>query len=127
VALAGLAGLAGLPPGLAGLFAKVTVIDSLLDGDALWLAIIVALNAVIGLVYYVRLAAVLFREGRHREPEEPARNPVAGDAHPHRGHRPRADPRARAPARPVPRRRLTPHVQAETLAARRFQALFQPQ
>ncbi|MFE4800455.1 hypothetical protein ACFRFL_36915 [Streptomyces sp. NPDC056708] len=32
--------------GLAGLFAKVTVIDSLLDGDAL--------NAVIGLVCYVR-------------------------------------------------------------------------
>jgi NADH-quinone oxidoreductase subunit N len=64
-----LAGLAGLPPGLPGLFAKVTVIDSL------WLAIIVALNAVIGLVYYVRLAAVLFREGRHREPEEPARTP----------------------------------------------------
>jgi NADH-quinone oxidoreductase subunit N len=41
--------LAGLPAGLAGLFAKVTVIDSLLDGEALWLAIVVALNAVIGL------------------------------------------------------------------------------
>jgi NADH-quinone oxidoreductase subunit N len=67
--------LAGLPPGLAGLFAKVTVIDSLLDGDALWLAIIVALNAVIVLAYYARLAAVLFREGRHRAPEEPAPTP----------------------------------------------------
>ncbi|MFF1840080.1 Tn3 family transposase, partial [Streptomyces sp. NPDC058231] len=34
---------------------------------------------------------------------------------------------ARAPARSVPRRRLTAHVQAETLAARHFQALLQPQ
>jgi NADH-quinone oxidoreductase subunit N len=55
-----LAGLAGLPPGLAGLFAKVAVVRALLGGDAVWLAIIVALNAVIGLAYYVRVAAVLF-------------------------------------------------------------------
>jgi NADH-quinone oxidoreductase subunit N len=55
-----LAGLAGLPPGLAGLFAKVTVVRSLLDGAAGWLAIVVAVNAVIGLAYYVRVAAVCF-------------------------------------------------------------------
>ncbi|WP_432417523.1 NADH-quinone oxidoreductase subunit N [Actinoplanes solisilvae] len=55
-----LAGLAGLPPGLAGLFAKVTIIDVLLDGDQLWLACIVAVNAVIALAYYVRVAAVLY-------------------------------------------------------------------
>jgi NADH-quinone oxidoreductase subunit N len=55
-----LAGLAGLPPGLAGLFAKVAVVRSLLGGDATWLAIVVAVNAVIGLAYYVRVGATLF-------------------------------------------------------------------
>lgn len=55
-----LVGLAGLPPGLAGLFAKVTVVRSLLDGGAGWLAVVVALNAVVGLAYYVRVAASLY-------------------------------------------------------------------
>ncbi|MGC9666576.1 NADH-quinone oxidoreductase subunit N [Planosporangium sp. 12N6] len=55
-----LAGLAGLPPGLAGLFAKVTIVRALLVGGAAWLAVVVALNAVVGLAYYVRVAAVLF-------------------------------------------------------------------
>nr|WP_296065866.1 NADH-quinone oxidoreductase subunit N [uncultured Actinoplanes sp.] len=55
-----LAGLAGLPPGLAGLFAKVTVIDVLIDQGWGWLAGVVALNAVIGLAYYVRVAATLY-------------------------------------------------------------------
>jgi NADH-quinone oxidoreductase subunit N len=65
-----LVGLAGLPPGLAGLFAKVAVVRSLLGGDAGWLAVLVALNAVVGLAYYIRVAAVLFTA-----PEvEPARN-----------------------------------------------------
>ncbi|MEV6928220.1 proton-conducting transporter membrane subunit [Dactylosporangium sp. NPDC051485] len=61
-----LAGLAGLPPGLAGLFAKVAVVRALLGGDATWLAVVVAVNAVIGLAYYVRVGAVLFA------PAEPA-------------------------------------------------------
>ncbi|NES30665.1 NADH-quinone oxidoreductase subunit N [Micromonospora terminaliae] len=55
-----LIGLAGLPPGLAGLFAKVTVVRALLAGHAGWLALVVALNAVIGLAYYLRLAATLY-------------------------------------------------------------------
>ncbi|MFI5839795.1 NADH-quinone oxidoreductase subunit N [Catenuloplanes sp. NPDC051500] len=55
-----LIGLAGLPPALAGLFAKVTVVRALVDGGASWLALIVALNAVIGLAYYVRVAALLY-------------------------------------------------------------------
>ena len=55
-----LAGLAGLPPGLAGLFAKVTVVDALIDQSQTWLAIVVALNAVIALAYYVRVAALLY-------------------------------------------------------------------
>ncbi|MFD6660836.1 NADH-quinone oxidoreductase subunit N [Micromonospora chalcea] len=55
-----LIGLAGLPPGLAGLFAKVTVVRALLAGHAGWLALVVALNAVIGLAYYLRLTASLY-------------------------------------------------------------------
>jgi NADH-quinone oxidoreductase subunit N len=55
-----LIGLAGLPPGLAGLFAKVAVVRSLLVGEAGWLALVVAVNAVIGLAYYVRVAATLY-------------------------------------------------------------------
>jgi NADH-quinone oxidoreductase subunit N len=53
-------GLAGLPPGLAGLFAKVTVVRALLDAGAGWLALVVAINAVIGLAYYIRAAVALF-------------------------------------------------------------------
>ncbi|MET0419842.1 MAG: proton-conducting transporter membrane subunit, partial [Actinoplanes sp.] len=55
-----LVGLAGLPPGLAGLFAKVTVVRALLDGGAAWLALVVAVNAVIGLAYYLRVTAALW-------------------------------------------------------------------
>jgi NADH-quinone oxidoreductase subunit N len=54
------AGLAGLPPGLVGLFAKVTIVDALIDQGWGWLAGVVALNAVIGLAYYVRAAALLY-------------------------------------------------------------------
>jgi NADH-quinone oxidoreductase subunit N len=55
-----LAGLAGLPPGLAGLFAKVGVVRSLIGGGAGWIAGFVALNTVIALAYYVRVAATLY-------------------------------------------------------------------
>ena len=53
-----LTGLAGLPPGLAGLFAKVTVVRALLGGDAAWLAVVVALNAVIGVIYAKDILAI---------------------------------------------------------------------
>jgi NADH-quinone oxidoreductase subunit N len=55
-----LIGLAGLPPGLAGLFAKVVVVRALLSGGSAWLAIVVAINAVVGLAYYVRAIGALF-------------------------------------------------------------------
>ncbi|MEV0729388.1 proton-conducting transporter membrane subunit [Polymorphospora sp. NPDC050346] len=58
-----LVGLAGLPPGLAGLFAKVVVVRSLLDGGAGWLAVVVALNAVVGLAYYLRVCGTLYAAG----------------------------------------------------------------
>ncbi|GAA4597120.1 NADH-quinone oxidoreductase subunit N [Actinoplanes octamycinicus] len=55
-----LAGLAGLPPGLAGLFAKLSVVNVLVQQNWAWLAAVVVLNAVIALAYYVRVAASLY-------------------------------------------------------------------
>jgi NADH-quinone oxidoreductase subunit N len=60
--LLALAGLAGLPPGIAGLFAKVAVVRGLVDSDATWLAVVVVLNAVVGLAYYVRAGVALFAD-----------------------------------------------------------------
>jgi NADH-quinone oxidoreductase subunit N len=53
--------LAGLPPGLAGLVAKVVVFRATLVGGLGWLAVAMAVNTVIGLAYYLRVAAILFR------------------------------------------------------------------
>ncbi|WP_219471377.1 NADH-quinone oxidoreductase subunit N [Nonomuraea rhizosphaerae] len=52
--------LAGLPPGLAGLFAKVVVFREIVEGGAGWLAVVMAVNTVIGLYYYVVWTARLF-------------------------------------------------------------------
>ncbi|MFC4112837.1 NADH-quinone oxidoreductase subunit N [Nonomuraea zeae] len=52
--------LAGLPPGLAGLFAKVFVFRELVGGASGWLALIMAVNTVIGLYYYAAWTARLF-------------------------------------------------------------------
>lgn len=52
--------LAGLPPGVAGLWAKVVIIDSAVSGGAGWLAVAVAINTVIGLVYYLRWTVLMF-------------------------------------------------------------------
>jgi NADH-quinone oxidoreductase subunit N len=71
-----LAGLAGLPPGLAGLFAKVTVVRALLVGHTGWLAVVVAVNAVVGLAYYIRAAAALFAPAPSDAPTSFARVPV---------------------------------------------------
>ncbi|MDO3684566.1 NADH-quinone oxidoreductase subunit N [Micromonospora sp. C28ISP2-4] len=68
-----LIGLAGLPPGLAGLFAKVTVVRALLAGHAGWLALVVALNAVIGLAYYLRVTASLYATPAGAAAGRPAR------------------------------------------------------
>src|SRR4051794_11836422 len=64
-----LTALAGLPPGIAGLFAKVVVLRAAVDGHVTWLAIVAAVNAVIGLAYYLRVTALLFAspaEGEQR-------------------------------------------------------------
>ncbi|MGV9845574.1 NADH-quinone oxidoreductase subunit N [Streptomyces fungicidicus] len=52
--------LAGLPPGVIGLFAKVTVFSAAVDAGLGWLAVVMAVNVVIALVYYLRWTALLF-------------------------------------------------------------------
>ncbi|HEX3731595.1 MAG TPA: proton-conducting transporter membrane subunit, partial [Mycobacteriales bacterium] len=59
--LFGLAGLAGLPPALAGMFAKLAVLHALLEAGAAWLAVVVVCNAVVGLAVYGRLVRSCFR------------------------------------------------------------------
>jgi NADH-quinone oxidoreductase subunit N len=55
-----LVALAGLPPGVIGLLAKV-VVFSAAAGPATWLAVVMAVNVAIGLVYYARWLMELFR------------------------------------------------------------------
>ncbi|SFB81681.1 NADH-quinone oxidoreductase subunit N [Streptomyces aidingensis] len=61
--------LAGLPPGVVGLFAKVAVLRAAVDSGLGVLAVVAAVNVVIGLVYYLRWTAVLFREPAAPGPE----------------------------------------------------------
>ncbi|MET8024782.1 NADH-quinone oxidoreductase subunit N [Streptomyces avermitilis] len=65
--------LAGLPPGIIGLFAKVTVFSAAVDAGLGWLAVVMAVNVVIALFYYLQWTTLLFRapEGepeKHRVP-----------------------------------------------------------
>ncbi|MGC4986146.1 NADH-quinone oxidoreductase subunit N [Streptomyces sp. DT193] len=65
--------LAGLPPGIIGLFAKVTVFSAAVDAGLGWLAVVMAVNVVIALFYYLQWTALLFRApegepGMHRAP-----------------------------------------------------------
>ncbi|WP_439082430.1 NADH-quinone oxidoreductase subunit N [Streptomyces sp. WL006] len=80
--------LAGLPPGIIGLFAKVTVFSAAVDAGLGWLAVVMAVNVVIALYYYLQWTASLFRT--------PEGAPEA--AAPDTGEEPRARPRRfRAP------------------------------
>ena len=65
--------LAGLPPGIIGLFAKVAVFSAAVDAGLGWLAVVMAVNVVIALFYYLQWTTLLFRapEGepeKHRVP-----------------------------------------------------------
>ncbi|HET6855725.1 MAG TPA: NADH-quinone oxidoreductase subunit N, partial [Streptomyces sp.] len=53
--------LAGLPPGIIGLFAKVTVFSAAVDAGLGWLAVVMAVNVVIALYYYLQWTTALFR------------------------------------------------------------------
>ncbi|MFF3685739.1 NADH-quinone oxidoreductase subunit N [Streptomyces sp. NPDC002187] len=70
--------LAGLPPGIIGLFAKVTVFSSAVEAGLGWLAVIMGVNVVIALYYYLKWTAILFRAPlpaaeEDAEPQPPAR------------------------------------------------------
>ncbi|WP_406211114.1 NADH-quinone oxidoreductase subunit N [Streptomyces decoyicus] len=74
--------LAGLPPGIIGLFAKVTVFSVAVDAGLAWLAVIMAVNVVIALYYYLQWTTVLFRgagegAGEGAEDTEGAKAPEA--------------------------------------------------
>ena len=64
-----LACLAGLPPGLLGLFAKIVVFRAPVDQGAGWLAVVMAVNVVIGLYYYLAWATTMYaRSPEHARP-----------------------------------------------------------
>jgi NADH-quinone oxidoreductase subunit N len=67
--------LAGLPPGVMGLFAKVVVFRATVTGEVTWLAVVMAVNTVIGLYYYLAWAVRLFAA-----PEVAARHDAPGPA-----------------------------------------------
>lgn len=68
--------LAGLPPGVIGLFAKVAVFSTAVRNGLGWLAVVMALNVVIALYYYLRWTALVFRTGS----AQPAKATTAGTA-----------------------------------------------
>jgi NADH-quinone oxidoreductase subunit N len=53
--------LAGLPPGVIGLFGKVVVFRAAVDSGLGWLAVIMAVNVVVALYYYLSWTAKLFQ------------------------------------------------------------------
>ena len=50
-----------VPPGLAGLFTKFAAFQAVIDAHLGWLAIVMAVNVMIGLAVYLRWVAELFR------------------------------------------------------------------
>ncbi|MFD0904865.1 NADH-quinone oxidoreductase subunit N [Actinomadura sediminis] len=68
--------LAGLPPGVMGLFAKVVVFRGVVAGDVVWLAVVMAINTVVGLYYYLLWAARLFAAPTGPAPETAPGLPV---------------------------------------------------
>jgi NADH-quinone oxidoreductase subunit N len=75
-----LACLAGLPPGLAGLFAKIVVFRGVLTGGYAWLAVVMAVNTVIGLYYYLAWASNLFGSSPAGSPDHGSRVSAAAAA-----------------------------------------------
>ncbi|WP_410537193.1 NADH-quinone oxidoreductase subunit N [Streptomyces sp. KL2] len=68
--------LAGLPPGIIGLFAKVAVFSAAVDAGLGWLAAVMAVNVVIALYYYLAWTAQLFRAPAPALAAAPAPAPV---------------------------------------------------
>jgi NADH-quinone oxidoreductase subunit N len=55
--------LAGLPPGVLGLVAKIVALRPVVNQGMVWLAVIAVANAVIGIAVYLRWVAVMLRDG----------------------------------------------------------------
>ena len=72
-----LASLTGLPP-TAGFMGKLLLFRAALDTDLAWLAVVAALNSVVALFYYFKLARALFLRQAVAGGEEPAAAPVRG-------------------------------------------------
>ncbi|MEP7056056.1 MAG: NADH-quinone oxidoreductase subunit N [Actinomycetota bacterium] len=73
-------GLAGVPPALAGLVAKVYVFRSAIDNKMSWLAAVMAVNTIVAGWYYLRIAFTVFAgvgEPAGEAPLERPRVPVA--------------------------------------------------
>lgn len=52
--------LAGFPPAIIGLVTKYVVIQPVIEAGETWLAVVMAINVMLGLAYYLRFVAVLF-------------------------------------------------------------------
>ena len=61
-----LACLAGLPPGVVGLMAKVVAVRPLVNASMWPLAVVAAINVALGIFYYLRWAALMFAPTRGR-------------------------------------------------------------
>ncbi|QFZ74863.1 NADH-quinone oxidoreductase subunit N [Streptomyces fagopyri] len=68
--------LAGLPPGVIGLFAKVTVFSAAVDAGLGWLAVVMAINVVIALFYYLQWTTLLFRSPEGETERHPVPAPL---------------------------------------------------
>jgi NADH-quinone oxidoreductase subunit N len=60
--------LAGLPPGVVGLFAKLVVFQAIVNSGTGWLALVMAANVAIGLAYYLRWLVMVFWPSADVEP-----------------------------------------------------------
>jgi NADH-quinone oxidoreductase subunit N len=60
--------MAGIPP-TAGFFAKMSVIQALIDADLTWVAVVAVLLAVIGAYYYLRIVKLAYFDAPETEDE----------------------------------------------------------
>jgi NADH-quinone oxidoreductase subunit N len=70
--------LAGLPPGVMGLVAKIAVLAPVVDIRAWGLAVVAVVNVALGVAVYLRWGAWLFAPGQVDDVPPPARAPLAG-------------------------------------------------
>jgi NADH-quinone oxidoreductase subunit N len=67
--------LAGIPP-MVGFFAKLGVLQALINADKIWLAAVALVFAIIGAYYYLRVVKVMYFEA----PDDPSRVSIAKDS-----------------------------------------------